>query len=203
MRDGNKPTTDGDTSHLEYGAVGTTPPVRAVPPDTATPDDGAPGGTADDDGAPGGPADDVPLEMPEEPTAADAPPEPASVHVIVMRDRTRIVVSGEIDADLASELQEATADAEATGLPIEVDAQHVTFMDSSGIAFLARLASRSAERVRVLHAPETVRFLLEVTRIGELLDLVEQPEPAGSSTQVTPAHGLPTIPRPTPPDIIA
>lgn len=136
----------------------------------------------------------------------DVPAEPASVHVIVMRDRTRIVVSGEVDADLAGDLQEATSDAEATGLPIEVDAQHVTFMDSSGIAFLARLASRSTERVRVLHAPDTVRFLLEVTRIGELLDLVDEPEdgpddppPAGTA----PDHGLPTIPRPAPPDVVA
>lgn len=111
----------------------------------------------------------------------DVPAEPASVHVIVMRDRTRIVVSGEVDADLSGDLQEATSDAEATGLPIEVDAQHVTFMDSSGIAFLARLASRSTERVRVLHAPETVRFLLEVTKIGELLDLVDEPDAAQPS----------------------
>ncbi len=129
---------------------------------------------------------------------ADTLAEPASVHVIVMDDRTRIVVSGEIDADLSADLQEATADAEATGLPIEVDAQHVTFMDSSGIAFLARLASRSAEKVRVLHAPETVRFLLEVTRIGELLELVDEP---GEVPAIH--HGLPTIPRPTPPDVVA
>lgn len=112
----------------------------------------------------------------------DAPSEPASVHVIVMDDRTRIVVSGEVDADLAADLQEATSDAEATGLPIEVDAQHVTFMDSSGIAFLARLASRSAEKVRVLRAPETVRFLLEVTRIGELLDLVDDATHEGAAS---------------------
>ena len=129
------------------------------------------------------------VEMAEDPVAPRVRPEPASVHVIVLADRTRIVVSGEIDADLAPDLQQATADAEATGLPIEVDAQHVTFMDSSGIAFLARLAARSAERVQVLNAPESVRFLLEVTRIGELLDLVhapatDAPVPSGADTPV-------------------
>lgn len=103
----------------------------------------------------------------------DAPGEPASVHVIVEADRTRIVLSGEVDADLAAELRDATADAEATRLPIEVDAHHVTFMDSSGIAFLARIATRSAQRVRVIRAPDNVRFLLDVTRIGELLDVVD------------------------------
>lgn len=99
--------------------------------------------------------------------------EPGAVQVIVGADRTRIVLSGEIDADLGPELQEATAEAEERGLPIEVDAHHVTFMDSSGVAFLARLSIRSEHRVRLLRVPPTVRFLLEVTRIGELLDVVE------------------------------
>jgi len=99
--------------------------------------------------------------------------EPGTVHVIVGADRTRIVLSGEVDADLGPELQEATAEAEQLGLPIEVDAHHVTFMDSSGVAFLARLSIRSQHRVRLLRVPPTVRFLLEVTRIGELVDVVE------------------------------
>jgi len=107
---------------------------------------------------------------------ADAVPElgdPASVHVIVGASRARVVLSGEIDADIGAELGEAISDAEGSGLPVEIDAHHVTFMDSSGVAFLARLASRSPHRVRVLRAPPTVRFLLEVTRIGELLEIVD------------------------------
>jgi anti-sigma B factor antagonist len=99
--------------------------------------------------------------------------DPASVHVIVGSTRARVVLSGEIDADIGAELGEAIADAEESGLPVEIDAHHVTFMDSSGVAFLARLASRSPHRVRVLRAPPTVRFLLEVTRIGELLEIVD------------------------------
>ena len=99
--------------------------------------------------------------------------EPGSVHVILGAERTRIVLSGEVDADLGPDLQEATAEAERAGLPIEVDAHHVTFMDSSGVAFLARLSTRSSSRVRLIRVPPTVRFLLEVTRIGELLDVVD------------------------------
>ena len=99
--------------------------------------------------------------------------DPASVHVLVGSSRARIVLSGEIDADIGAELNEATAAAEESGLPVEIDAHHVTFMDSSGVAFLARLASRSPHKVRVLRAPPTVRFLLEVTRIGELLEIVD------------------------------
>nr|WP_246130959.1 STAS domain-containing protein [Cellulomonas aerilata] len=95
------------------------------------------------------------------------------MHVILGAERTRIVLSGEVDADLGADLQEATAEAERAGLPIEVDAHHVTFMDSSGVAFLARLSTRSPSRVRLIRVPPTVRFLLEVTRIGELLDVVD------------------------------
>lgn len=112
------------------------------------------------------PAADRPVGVAGDPAGAG---DPASVHVIVGTTRARIVLSGEIDADL----QEATAAAEDSGLPVEIDAHHVTFMDSSGVAFLARLASRGPHRVRVLRAPPTVRFLLEVTRIGELLDIVD------------------------------
>ncbi|NNH53918.1 STAS domain-containing protein [Promicromonospora citrea] len=96
------------------------------------------------------------------------------MHVIVGKSRARIVLSGEIDADIGGDLHEATAAAEESRLPVEIDAHHVTFMDSSGVAFLARLASRSPHRVRVLRAPPTVRFLLEVTRIGDLLDIVDE-----------------------------
>ena len=115
---------------------------------------------------------------PDEQTQAEVAGEPGAVQVIVGADRTRIVLSGEVDADLGAELAEATAEAEQRGLPIEVDAHHVTFMDSSGVAFLARLSIRSQHRVRLLRVPPTVRFLLEVTRIGELLDIVDDDQGA-------------------------
>lgn len=160
-------------------------------PPPASPDGAEPSESAQ----PATPEADAPVRVADSPQAAGVA-EPASVHVIVMADRTRIVVSGEIDADLGPDLQEAAADAEATGLPIEVDAQHVTFMDSSGIAFLARLASRSSDRVRVLRAPDPVRFLLEVTKIGELLDLVDDLTPASpavSAGSPAPDAHLPRI----------
>ena len=116
---------------------------------------------------------------PAEATSAGIAGEPGAVHVIVGTESTRIVLSGEIDADLGSELQEATAEAEQIGLPIEVDAHHVTFMDSSGVAFLARLSIRSQHRVRMIRVPPHVKFLLDVTRIGELLDVVESDDEAG------------------------
>ncbi len=51
--------------------------------------------------------------------------------------------------------------------------RHVTFMDSSVIAVLARLAYRLPDRLRVIEPPDVVRFLLEVTKIGEIVDIID------------------------------
>ncbi len=101
------------------------------------------------------------------------PQEPGSVHVLLGGRKTRVVLTGEIDAELGPDLVEAAADAEDAGRPVEVDVQHVTFMDSTGVAFLARLASRASGTMVVIRPPELVRFLIEVTSIGELLEVVE------------------------------
>jgi anti-sigma B factor antagonist len=136
---------------------------------------------ADADGPPGDVPEQIDPADPTDATAVDAvsrpfgarTSEPGTVHVFVGADRTRIVLAGEIDTELGPDLLEAAAAAEQARQPIEVDAHHVTFMDSSGVAFLARLATRSASPVRLIRVPPTVGFLLEVTRIGELLDVVE------------------------------
>lgn len=137
---------------------------------------------ADADGPPGDapePIDPATQPDPADPVETPAPTlgpvavGPGTVQVFVGADRTRIVLAGEIDTELAPDLHEAAAAAEHAHLPIEIDAHHVTFMDSSGVAFLARLSTRSTTPVRLIRVPPTVRFLLEVTRIGELLDVVE------------------------------
>lgn len=99
--------------------------------------------------------------------------ESGSVHLMVSAVRTRLVLSGEIDVALSAELTEAVAEAEQAGTPVEIDARHVTFMDSSGVALLARLAHRAPGRLTIIQPPDVVRFLLEVTRIGDVVDVVE------------------------------
>ncbi|MEJ5913084.1 STAS domain-containing protein [Pseudokineococcus sp. 1T1Z-3] len=106
-------------------------------------------------------------------TAGDDTADAGSVHVIMGQEKTRIVLSGEIDALLSPDLVEAAADAEDARRPVEVDAQHVTFMDSTGVAFLARLASRSHTRLVLIRPPDVVKFLIEVTSINDLLDVVD------------------------------
>lgn len=117
------------------------------------------------------------------PTSADA----GSVSTMLSGRRTRIILHGEIDVALSGELTDALHEAEQAGVPVDVDARHVTFMDSSGVSLLARLASHTPGRLRIIRPPEVVRFLLEVTRIGDAVDVVEidpgfgddGPEPAG------------------------
>lgn len=95
--------------------------------------------------------------------------EPGSVHVLTGTVRTRVVLAGEVDAELGPALLEAAADASEAGLDVEVDVQHVTFMDSTGVAFLARLAKESAQPVLVLRPNAELRFLLDITAVSALV----------------------------------
>lgn len=89
-------------------------------------------------------------------------------------------LTGEVDDELRLDLEEVAAEVarrvRADPRPVHVDATAVTFMDSSGAAFLARLAvSVRPTRVSV-HPSEPVAFLLDVTRLSDVVDVV----PAGS-----------------------
>lgn len=100
--------------------------------------------------------------------------EPGSVHVLLGSRKTRVVLAGEIDAALGEDLLDASADAEEAQRPVEVDAARVTFMDSTGIAFLARLASRSPDQLVLIRPPAVVRFLIDVTSIHQVLSVVDE-----------------------------
>ena len=142
----------------------------------------------DRDANTGGPLND-------DPWVAPRPVEPGSVHVLIGGHRTRVVLTGEIDAELSPDLLEAAAEAQETEQPIEVDAQHVTFMDSTGVAFLARLSTRSPERLLLIRPPDAVRFLVDVTSISELVTILDD-DPGFDAT-------LPGAPTGGGPDLIA
>jgi anti-anti-sigma factor len=126
---------------------------------------------------------------------AARPADPGSVHVILGGRKTRVVLTGEIDAELGPDLIEAAADAEDAGRPVEVDVQHVSFMDSTGVAFLARLASRCVGDLVLIKPPELVQFLIDVTSIREVLTVVDE-DPGVDTT-------LPDGDDTGPPDLIA
>jgi len=87
--------------------------------------------------------------------------------------RTRLVLSGEVDMSLADELSAAVEEVLVLGLPVDVDVREVTFLDSSGLSKLVHLAASSVTRPRLIQPPDFVTFLLEVTRLDEVMDVVE------------------------------
>ncbi|TRW46122.1 STAS domain-containing protein [Georgenia yuyongxinii] len=109
---------------------------------------------------------------------------PGSAAVLTSATRARLVLAGEVDVSMNDELMEASSELEQTGLPIDVDVRHVTFMDSSVIAVLARLTHRVPSRLRIIEPPDVVRFLLDVTRIGELVEVVDA-DPGIADLEVT------------------
>lgn len=113
---------------------------------------------------------------------ASLPADLGSVHVLFGAEKTRVVLSGEIDVVMVPELLEAAQAVRDAGLPtVEVDAQHVTFMDSTGLAFFARLAAQGPSRPVVLRPSPPVRFLLDLTWMGELVDVVDD-DPGADTT---------------------
>lgn len=94
---------------------------------------------------------------------------PTPVRVEQPADATRIVLAGDVDAESEPDLTRVGDDALSRGLPIMIDCSAVTFMDSTGVAFLALLASSADTSVTVLDPPDIVRFLIDTTGIGPML----------------------------------
>lgn len=83
---------------------------------------------------------------------------------------TTIVLRGEIDASLAQRLGELRVQATAAGQAVSVDLSRVSFMDSSGAAFLVHLyRSVQPQPVTLLRPTAAVRYLLDVTQLTQVL----------------------------------
>ncbi|KAE8764476.1 STAS domain-containing protein [Georgenia thermotolerans] len=95
------------------------------------------------------------------------------VSVLASGERTRILLAGELDDSLTGDLTEAVDLAVRRGLPVDIDARGLTFMDSSSVATLTRLAARLPERARLIEPPELLLFLLEVTKLDEAMDVLD------------------------------
>jgi anti-sigma B factor antagonist len=97
--------------------------------------------------------------------------EPGSVHVLLDPDSTLVVLAGDVDATLAPDLIDASSDVAEAGNPVRIDTRNVTFMDSTGVSFLARVAVGTGARPVLLDPPDHVQFLLDITAIGDLVDV--------------------------------
>ncbi|UNX55276.1 STAS domain-containing protein [Georgenia sp. TF02-10] len=96
-----------------------------------------------------------------------------SVSVLLAPTRSRIVLAGEVDVAIQGELGEACDEVIRRSVPVDLDVRHVTFMDSSAVALIARLAYRMGTPPRLIQPPDVVTFLLDVTKIGDVVEVVE------------------------------
>ena len=86
-------------------------------------------------------------------------PQPDTVHL-----------DGEIDMHSIPRLEAAFADVVAAGGPISVDMANVTFIDSAGLHFLARVAGsmNGAAPLALLNVPPRVLRVMEIVGMTEL-----------------------------------
>jgi anti-anti-sigma factor len=70
------------------------------------------------------------------------------VQVFFDEDSTLILLSGEIDLALGPELEEAGRDSIDRGRLVRIDVTRVSFIDSVGLGFIARVASAGHESGR-------------------------------------------------------
>jgi anti-sigma B factor antagonist len=121
------------------------------------------------------------------PTSADGwhPTErPGSGDAAVFFDDgiTLVMLSGEVDLALGDDLEYAGRDAIDRGAPVRVDVSRVTFIDSVGLGFLARIASAERENGRRLPLAGARRNIQESIQLVGLTELVEFVEVAANGT---------------------
>ena len=57
--------------------------------------------------------------------------------------------------------------------PIEIDTLAVSFVDSTVIAVFAALAHRQPGRLRFINPSESVRFLLDLTQLAQIIEVID------------------------------
>jgi len=96
---------------------------------------------------------------------------------------TLIRLSGEVDLSLGDDLEYAGRDAIDRGEPVRIDASQVTFIDSVGLGFLARIASAEREHGRRLAIAGARRNVQESIHLVGLAELVEFIDPQGAAPE--------------------
>jgi anti-anti-sigma factor len=108
-----------------------------------------------------------------------APVHPGGITVTPAHGRSVVRMWGEVDGALRTEASAAMAQALASTAPILVDARDVTFIDSSGLAFVLQLhlaATETGQRI-TLHDPHR-EVLDRLELVGMAGEIELEPEPA-------------------------
>lgn len=119
---------------------------------------------------------------------------PGEASVVTTGERTRLILAGDIDLQMVTELNEAIAECEQRAVPLDIDLRNVTFMDSAGVATVARLVSGDCPvmPVRVIKPPRVVRYLFDVTGLSNTVQILEDDPGHGD---VTPWPDTPETPQ--------
>jgi anti-sigma B factor antagonist len=89
-------------------------------------------------------------------------------------DETLIRLAGEVDLAIAESLDFVAEEATKRDRPVRVDVSRVTFIDSTGLAFLGRLAAAGHAAgcaPQVIGASQRVRETIEIGGLTPVLDL--------------------------------
>lgn len=98
--------------------------------------------------------------------------ETGGIRLTEQADISVVDMWGEIDVALRSEASAALANALDRDLPVVIDTSRVTFMDSTGIAFLVQFYTIGTEEglsVTLRNPPSVVTDVLEMLGVNEML----------------------------------
>jgi anti-anti-sigma factor len=99
-------------------------------------------------------------------------------------NRRRATVIGEIDLSNAEQVARQLNDAAREADELVVDLTGVQYMDSQGVRILQSLADRhllGGVRLTIVAATESIAGdILALTRIGDIVEIVEPPPPTGA-----------------------
>jgi len=98
---------------------------------------------------------------------------------------TVMTISGEFTADQADSFRRSCLDRFEAGVKdVVLDIEHMTLIDSAGLELMLWLAEEVAERngqLRLVNPDETVRLILEITRLERRFDVHDCIESAAKS----------------------
>ncbi|GAA2727525.1 STAS domain-containing protein [Cellulomonas aerilata] len=103
----------------------------------------------------------------------DATEEFGHVGITAADGRWLLRLTGEISTEMSARLDQVLEEVAVERRPVDVDLAAVTFLDSSGIGFLARLGIDSGAEVRVLNATGLTRDLLVLSGLEKVLTITE------------------------------
>jgi anti-sigma B factor antagonist len=115
---------------------------------------------------------------------------------------TTVTAAGEIDISTVTRLRERLFEAAASGHPLVVDLNQVSFIDSVGLALLVGTANRAAAHggsLRVACARPKIRQLLHLTGLDRRIPLAHTLDEALQARAATPTNrhsDLPASPLP-------